>query len=275
MRPLLSSLRGGNCRENRGRNRAGNRGVSPLVGFLLVFGFFTLASIGGSIFVVTTLSEAGSGESTQVAEQTMRTVRADMQDLTSGAPYRSTRADVQDGTLRYADPITVRVEADTPNQSMVAETHPRPLVYESENGRVVYVAGAVFRQSGDSAVMETGPDYRISNSQAILSVVNTTDADGSRSVSVSGDSVVHIVGYRWETDSRRFEPTTDTGQRVNATVTLTIESPRTDSWSRWFHDHPRFENVTTTDGAVSAEFETERLLIRSVTVAVGYERSVA
>jgi hypothetical protein len=94
-------------------------------------------------------------------------------------------------------------------------------------------------------------------------------------VGVSGDGVVHVVGYRWETDRRRFEPTTDTGRRVNATITLTIESPRSDSWSRWFHDHRRFGNVTTTDGAVSAEFETERVLVRAVTVTVGYERSVA
>jgi hypothetical protein len=258
--------------EQLGFDPDGERGVSEVVSFLLIFALLIGVSITGAVFGIDTLETASRGDTIHLAERSHELLRADMYDLSSGAAYRSTEVDMAGGALRYTDPITITVTAESSTGTMEPITiHPRPIVIGSGVYELLFVAGAIVLQQPDGGVHKAGPVVRIEHDQAILLFLNTTRGDGPESVGGSGTAA--IVSYRWDERVHRYEPTDEDGDPVEATVSMAVETPRTAQWRSFFESDPRFENVTVSESprSVRAEFATRRLYIKTTDVAVRFD----
>lgn len=248
------------------------RGVSEVVSFLLIFALLISVSITGAVFGIDTLETASRGDTVHLAERSHEALRSDMYDLSSGAAYRSTEIDMAGGTLRYADPITITVTAESSAGTMEPVTiRPRPIVIDPGAYELLFVAGAIVLQQPDGGVLKAGPVMRIEHDQSILLFLNTTRGDGPASVGGSGTAA--IVSYRWDERVHRYEPTDGDGDPVDATVSMTVETPRTAQWRSFFESDSRFENVTVSEPSrsVRAEFVTRRLYIKTTDVEVRFD----
>lgn len=250
----------------------GQRAVSEVVSFLLIFSLLISVSITGAVFGIDSLETASRDDTIHFAERSLDTLRADMYDLSSGAAYRSTDIEMVEGSIRYADPISITVTAESTVGEMDPFTiHPQPIVYDLGTYDLLIVSGAVILQQPDGGVVKTGPILRIGPEQSILPLLNSTHEDGP--ASVGGSGTASVVSYRWGETTRRYEPTDAGGTPINATVTVSVETPRTKQWRSYFAGDPRFENVTVDEGTdtVRAQFTTKRVYIKATDVKVRFD----
>lgn len=251
----------------------GTRGVSEAVGFLLVFSIIMGVSISAAVFGIESLENASDPDSIHAASSSLALLRSDMYDLADGASYRSTELDLADGALRYGDPIRITVEATSSSGSMESITvRPQPIVYDLGRIELISIAGAILLVQEHGGVMKIEPMIRIDDQRMILPLLNTSHEDGPTSVGIGGEGIAYVVGYRWETDVRQYEPLDADGDPVTATVTVTMETPRARSWQQYFEDHPRFQNVVVDDDGdqVSAQIVTKRVYVSVVHVHVRF-----
>lgn len=248
------------------------RGVSEVISFLLIFSLLIGIAISTTVFGINSLETARNGDELHQALASMQHLRADVADLSDGAVYRSTRILLYDhGSLRYGDPITIVVEATTATGSMDPVTiHPHPIVYELGPTDMVYVSGGVLQAQSDGGLLRTSPRFHIAPDQSIIRLVNTTYGAGPTGVA---GGTFYVVSYRTAVDTRRYEPTNQSGDSLPATVTITIESPRTQYWAQYFETDPRFHTVSlnTTTNQVSAQFTTHRLFIQTTSIDVRFD----
>lgn len=250
-----------------------DRAQSNVLGFILFFGIITTLVGAGAFFGINSLNQVTNSDGQAAAQSSMLQVRGDMYDLASGAPLRTTELELLDSTVKYGAPITISISATSSNGTMETQVvKPTPVVYNINDVRYVYVSGAVFLQQDHGAVMKEGPSLRIDQEQAIIPLINMTHHDGPPTLSYAGDGTGYVVSHKWESNVTRFEPQ-DGGDPVTATATMTVRTPRTKMWAKWFENNPRFSNVQVDDAqnTVSAEFQTKRLFIKTVDVRVKFD----
>ena len=250
-----------------------DRAQSGVLGFILFFAIITTLVGAGAFFGISSLDKVSSSDGQAAAKSSMLQVRGDMYDLASGVPFRTTELELFDSTVEYGDPITISISATSSNGTMETQIiKPRPIVYNINDVQYVYVSGAVFLQQDHGAVIKEGPSFRIDQEQAIIPLINTTHHDGPPVLSYAGDGTGYVVGHKWDSNVTRFEPS-EGGDPVTATATMTVKTPRTKMWRKWFENNPRFSNVQVDDAqnTVSAEFQTKRLFIKTVDVRVKFD----
>ncbi|MDS0243149.1 MULTISPECIES: hypothetical protein [unclassified Haloferax] len=250
-----------------------DRAQSNVLAFILFFGLITTFVGAGAFFGISSLDQVSGSNGQAAAQSSMMQIRGDMYDLSSGAPLRTTELELLDSTVKYEDPITISISATSSNGTMETQVvKPRPIVYHINDVQYVYVSGAVFLQQDDGAVMKEGPSFRVDQEQAIIPLINTTHHDGPPTLSYAGDGTGYVVSHKWESNVTRYEPQED-GDPITATATMTVKTPRTKMWSKWFENNPRFSNVQVDNAqnTVSADFQTKRLFIKIVDVRVKFD----
>ena len=201
------------------------RGVSEILGFVLIFALVT-----SMIAVVFTVGFAGL-QSSQQAEQVNNVERAfdvfadNLRDLYQRDNFeesemsRATEIKLIGGTISLQESTTIRVEGENLSFS------PRSVVYSDDSDtEIVYEAGAVFRSDGYASVMLVEPNFHFGEKRSIIHVVNPRDRSEHGSIERVG-TVLIVAEYR---DSTVFE--VENSESVN----VTIESPRSNAWKRYF-----------------------------------------
>jgi FlaG/FlaF family flagellin (archaellin) len=232
-----------------------NRAVSDVVGYVLIFSLITLSvgviTVGG----FSTLEDRQDAERINNAERAFDVFAANMEDVyRDGAPSRATEMRLSGGTLRYGEPVNITV-ADTDSPDTNATIQTTPLVYADGGTEIIYVAGAIIRNEGDSAVMIRDPPFRFGPDQRLVPLVQTIDFPGVTTISADGT-------VRIRTISVERTATPDPGLSEADEIQIDVTTPRTDVWERYFE-----QQQTEIGGSVSADDDKVRYTLEKKTLS--------
>lgn len=249
-----------------------DRGVSEVLGFVLVFALIT-----GTIGVIYATGFGGL-QGVQDAEKVNNVERAfdvladNLEDLhRTAAPSRATEMNLAGGSLGTGASVEIQVRAENPSDSSENVTYNvtlEPIVYEDETGTsLVYVDGAVLRSEPGGAVMLSKPSWVIGPNRSVIQFIDTSGSGGS----VGGQGTVLIVAER---DGRRhLHGPFALGDGSTMDVNVTVTSPRVDAWGRFFEDEGfKFEETDPTNDSVTYSFQTERLYVPRTGIEVSFNR---
>ncbi len=156
--------------------RRDKRGVSEVVGYVLVFSLILSAITFVSVSGFSSLEDARDREHLRNAERAFDVLRDNIGDIYQfGAPSRATELNLADAQLRTGDPVnmTITVVDDT-GETTTVERAITPLVFVSGDGTTVaYEAGAVFRDGSGGGSVVYGPPFRISQERTLIPMIRT------------------------------------------------------------------------------------------------------
>ncbi|AGB15906.1 hypothetical protein Halru_1292 [Halovivax ruber XH-70] len=238
--------------------RNDDRGVSELVGFVIVFGII-IGSVG--ILYMTGFSAMGAvqeQEQTRNAERAMDALAENLNDIVEkeGVAYRSGEMSLREGTLSSTDNETT-VAVNVPGEDWINASG--TLSYQTGDTEIVYEGGAVVRstESGDWTIRE--PPIRCTDDTAIISLVQldvdetAVNAAGTRAISAThSDTTVH----RFEEDE----------------VTIRVDSPRAEAWERSLAAGEWEHRGDDADGIVTCDLDggDETVIVRTTTMDLDY-----
>ena len=196
-----------------------DRGVSDVLGYVLVFSL--IVSTLGVVYTTGLggLDDVRQSEKISNAERAFDVLDANTDDLVRGkAQSRATEIKLEGATLAFEDPVVVNVSTGD-GQYYRGEMRPIYFAGETDETRVVYENGAVFRQDSRAAVIRNQPDFTFGETSVVPLVITRTRDTGR-----SGSGRILV---RTEVADRSVEKfPVDEG---NATISIT--SPRADAWA--------------------------------------------
>ncbi|MFC4356874.1 hypothetical protein ACFO0N_02800 [Halobium salinum] len=264
-----------------GALRGDRRGVSEVLGFVLVFGL-VLSSV-GIVYVAGQqgLQDARDFERVNNAERAFDVLADNVDDVArDSAPSRATELKLADAGLSVDEPTVVNVTAAHPTtaaKSMTTEYEVSPLVYEADGGsQVVYSNGAVLRSEREGAVVTRQPDLVLDDGdademrtdRAIIPVVATRPARDA-GTNVAGSTTVLVRTER--ATERVFVTERDETEPYH--LYLNVTTPRTDAWERYLEDAtPNADDCSVDGDTVECDVEgVERVYVTVVEIDVSIE----
>lgn len=225
-----------------------DRGVSDVIGFVLVFSLVVASVAVVSVSGVDTLQTARDAEQLENAERAFDVLADNVADLhRRGAPSRATEMSLGQAQLKTGDPIVMNVtvnETGAASPTPVLNRTARPIVYSGNRDRqLVYEAGAVFRVNRDGGLMTRQPPFVIADDRVLLSVL-TIRSESTQSL--GGSSVLVRTDHR----GAAVRHASSDGSVQN--VTIRVESPRASVWADYFEDSGF--DCTTPGTAVSCQY---------------------
>jgi len=223
-----------------------DRGVSQMVGFILIFGIL-ITSVG----IVSTvgfdqLDAIRDHEQDRNAERAVDLLGQNFDEIQQGqTTVRAGEFDLNDGslgTLPASDSaIIASVESSgTPGADYEERIPLNALVYEFDDTRLAYEGGAVLRQDQGGTILLDSPSFACTDNRALVSVV-TVDTESQRQI---GDGTV-TTRLQKNVSSIRF-PLNRTGENSTegtATVSVEIDSEFEQGWSRHLDENTEWEPV--------------------------------
>lgn len=220
-----------------------DRGVSEVIGFVLVFslilGTISIVYVGG----FSALSDTRDGERVNNAERAMDVLADNFLQLGRGeAPRRGTEIKLSDAQLTLDQRYGVEVNVSgTPYSS-----RGRPITYHSGTGtRISYEHGAIIRVDDDGgAVMLREPDFLISDERTVIRHIQLRggllNQGGSQTVLLRGD-----LNFR----DLEYPPQGGDSDVTSETVNVTIQTApeRSSAWLRYMEDHPQLTDCNERD----------------------------
>ena len=240
-----------------GRRECG-RGLSDVIGFVLVFGLVIAAVAVVSVGGFQVLEDARDSQQVTNAEQALDVLDGNVEDLAvRGAPRRSTELLLSEAELTFGDPVAFNVTAGGTNYYA---TNVTPLVYRTDGGaELVYVNGAVLRQHGGDAYMANEP--RVSAGERTLVPFVVTSA---RSGGVSATNARRVL-VRTVVNGREVRTFDDPDTRLNVTT------PRAAAWERYLEGELSVDCTGPDDGLtgeVSCPLPGDEVYVQAVGVRV-------
>lgn len=232
-----------------------DRGVSDVLGYVLVFslivstlGVVYTAGLGG-------LDDARQSEKISNAERAFDVLDANTDDLVRGtAQTRATEIKLEGATLAFDDPVVVNVSAGD-GQYYRGELRPVYFSGQTDDTRVVYENGAVFRQDSQVAVIRNQPDFTFGETSVVPLVITRTRDTGR-----SGSGRILV---RTEVADRSVEKFPVEGD--NATISIT--SPRADAWAEHIDDTGEGD-CTVANGTATCTVTTDVVYVQVVRIDV-------
>lgn len=243
-----------------------DRAQSEALGFVLVFALVIGAMSALTVAGVAGLQDVRDAERATSAERALDLLAEDVDDLVrGGAPSRTTQVLLADAELYHGDPVTVNVTgapAADPSRTFAYEYTVHPIVYAPDaDTRIVYAAGAVFRQEPDGTAVLRRPTRLVSRDGTNVVVVATRPGDGP--AGVGGDAPALVRTRRAETGLYRANATAQD-------VTVTVTSPRASGWYRALDAHPSTTCAPPSGSAVSCSIAPDRFHLVVVRVDVSF-----
>ncbi len=157
--------------------RDDNRGVSDLLGFVMIFGIMIVSV--GLIAVVGfgTVGSVGEGEQLASAEVSMTELADQMAGIADHeAPVRSTEARIHGATIRMINGPTMTIEANrTVGDDWNDTVELGGVEYRLGDRAITVAGGSVIRTDGDSSVMLREPPFFGGNDRLRLNLLRVEE----------------------------------------------------------------------------------------------------
>lgn len=258
------------------------RGASEVIGFVLIVSLVLLTTSVVFVSGFSGLEDTRDAERVENAERAFDVLDDNMGDITyRNAPARATEIKLADAELALVANTQITIEATNGagTQSVTRET--RPVVFTAGDGdsKVVYEAGAVFRQEPEGAVMNSEPGLVFDPQLTTLTVLEASSPSTS---SVGGSSTVLVRASADNSatdDSERTELLyTKSGSPVDVTITITTAPERADAWARYVESELSENSVaappdpcTVSGGTVTCEFDTSQVRVAVSVIDISIE----
>lgn len=217
-----------------------NRGVSDVVGYVLVFSLITITI--GTVFAVgiTGLEDRRAAEQVANVERAFDVFDDNVRDIQRyDDPGRSTEIRLSGGALSLSETTTVTLTNGTGD--VVLRREHRSLTYANGDATVAYETGAWFRGDGDGAVMRSEPRFVAADGRTTLPLVLLYSVGDP---TARGDGTVQVSA------SRRSTTGFDYTEANDGPYELRIDSTYADAWERYFERTDGFDvNGTATENA--------------------------
>ncbi|QGN07483.1 hypothetical protein Hrd1104_09300 [Halorhabdus sp. CBA1104] len=199
------------------KGRLDERGLSDVIGFVLVFALIMASVVFVSTSGLTALADIRTNEQLDNAERAFDVIAENLMDVyAGGAPSRATEVDLASGSLSLGTPITMNV---TNGSATLVEQQITPIIFRGEgDAQIVYAGGAVFRTRDTGGVVVREPPMVVSSDGVHVTVVGTRARNEN---TVSGGT----VRLRSE-QSSEFLAVYDTED----TLWVNVTSPRAEQW---------------------------------------------
>ena len=241
-----------------------DRGVSDLIGFILMFSI-----IAGSVSIIylvgfDTLEDFSDNEDLETADRAMRGVAESFEDIhRQGAPARSIDVGVGGANLDLLD-SSLQIEVNGSSGSKLERTvTTNALVIQQEGApqAVAYESGALFRTGDAGSIVRHRPVFNCGEDAAILSVVRLRG-----SISISVDDPVQITGRRTETSRLHPQP----GASPKATnITLDVSDSRySEAWTGYLDRVGTEDEGWTEQSEGVYRCDVDRVYVRQTTIEI-------
>lgn len=229
--------------------RTDDRGVSELIGFVVVFGII-ISSVG--LLYMTGFQAMGDyqeREQTKNAERAMDALAENFNDIVrnDGVKYRAGELTLRKGTISYDENGTVISD----NITSVGNGS-GTFIYEHGGTEVVYEGGAVVRSTNSVDWMVSDPPMRCSSNVAIISLV---EIDGDESAMTAHGSQ-EVTAIQQGT----------TAETVTGPITITVDSDRSEAWNRTLTKN----GWEMGPGSNEYVCDTNEAVVRKTTIEIDY-----
>lgn len=244
-----------------------DRGVSEVIGFVLVFSLITMTI--GVVYATgfTGLQDAQRAEQLTNMERAFDVFGDNVEDVyRREAPSRATEIKLADGSLEFLDPVRVSVYAENtsePTDNSTFSMTTQPIAYVDGDTRIVYTAGAVTRSQSDGSVMLSAPDWTVSSRQLLLPFVETYQTGSVESMS-GGRTVLVSTRRQSHGMEGTFEPTGG-----DAFVNVTVETDQPTAWRRYLESEG-FTITRDRPDLVSGTRTVGRLYVPEVRIGIEF-----
>lgn len=231
-----------------------DRGVSDLIGFVLIFGM--ILSTVGVVYVygIGGLEDARGAERVNNAERAFDVLADNVADLVNrDAPSRATEVKLADADLGFGESTTVRITLPNVAGSPFTEKSIDPIVYSADDTtEIVYANGAVIRTDRSGGVMLQNPPTVFTtqngNRVAALPLVETRSEGPVRQVGGSSTVLIRSKAVTRDLLMERTDPSADGVSEYE--VELTVEAGDAEqavAWKR--HLESDIPSAWDTDGS--------------------------
>jgi hypothetical protein len=239
-----------------------DRAQTETLGFVLVFALIT-ASIGivyASGF--NGLNDARQFEQVNNAERAFEVFGDNVEDMIQwNAPSRSTEIKLAGATLTVAEAVQVRVNASGTGLNETYDV--RPIVYDADTGeRVVYVQGAVLRESGGAAVVQRESAMLITSNRTMLPIIQTRLV-GTGSVGGSATVLVRATHSQTKLLFADDDPPTP--------VWFNVTTPRTSAWIDHLESKSGVTSCVQVGDTAACRIDTKRIHVTLVQIDIDIE----
>lgn len=213
----------------RSRSAADARGVSEVVGFVLVFslviGTITMVYVGG----LSGLDGARDAERINNAERAFDVMANNFEQMARGeAPNRATEMKLADAQLTTGSEQDLEINVSSSDDPVLA-TKTVTIRYDSPgDSNIVYENGAVIRVDDGNAVMRQEPDFLFSeDGNVVVRYIALNGIDQG----VGGSSTTVLVrAERRTTSVNSSDTTTDIG------IVMETHPDRADVWAEYYEE---------------------------------------
>lgn len=248
--------------------RGSDRGVSDTLGFVFIFAL--IISTVGLTFALGFggLQDTRDFERLNNAERAFDVMGDNFGDMVRrGAPSRATEVKVAEAQLRMADATVVNVTLDNGTAAENYRFDVEPIVYETNEGRIVYSNGAIFREDSGGAVVVRHSEFIMTDEHVVLPIISTRS--GSDTASVGGTTTVLV---RAETPGGQRESfafaATQTDELVDVTVNVT--SPRPTAWERELDRHEATSCTVVGDTVSCTVTDVPRAYVQQTLIDISF-----
>lgn len=233
------------------------RGVSDVIGFVLVFSLVTATVAIVSLSGFAALENVREAEKINNAQRAFDVLADNTKDVyEGGVPSRATELSLANAQLGTGSTITVNVTArnTTTSRNITVSRTTRPITWTdptNDGTALVYSLGAVLRAQQDGGIVSRDPPFRLESNRSVIRIVETT-VDQPR---VVGGSTVQV---RTSLSNDRVVAVEDPPEFDE--LWLNITTPRADLWSRSLDERPGADCSVVTlsgDNKVACELGTE------------------
>lgn len=239
--------------------RSDERGVSEVIGYVLVFSLILSAITFVSVAGFSSLEDTRDREHLQNAERAFDVLRNNIADIYQlGAPSRATELSLAEAQLQIGDTVEMTVIVEDGGNATTVTQAITPMVFVGPDGTAfVYEAGAVFRDEGDRGSVVYDPPFRIGKERTVLPVIRTYTTETR---SLGGGTVL----IRTMSTDRSVPMVADNATSLRIEIT---GSARQGVWKRYFSEEKGLD-CTESGDTLSCEMPASQTPVEKLVVSV-------